>query len=199
MLSKGERTKIKILKGAMKFASTQGISQITIGEVSKITKMSRTGVISHFESKEDMQISILKYSEKEFIETVIKKSYDDDALKHLRKYFKNWVSWVDRLNFETKASCPFIKAIIDYQDRDECLVLNTIKNQQKELINYIESLFRKCQEQGYFHKDHDPSLFSYQAYSFYLGHNISKNLVTISIANKNLKLSIEELINSYLS
>ena len=53
-MNKGERSRQRILKDAMQFSCVYGLSSVTIGEISKMTGMSRTGVISHFNSKEDM-------------------------------------------------------------------------------------------------------------------------------------------------
>lgn len=195
MLNKGERTKNKILRDAMAFASTYGLSSVTIGEISKMTHLSRTGVISHFKDKEDMQISILRYSESQFRENVVEPSRHENALLSLINYFDNWINWVDELGFEKKASCPFIKAMIEYQDREESIVKDYIKRQQNRLIEYMVGLVKSCKEQGHFDKNVDPYSFAFEAYSLYLGHNVAKNLLGLNVANKRIKESIGKLIN----
>ncbi len=199
LLGKGERTKNKILRDAMAYASSYGLSSVTIGEISKMTKMSRTGVISHFKSKEDMQISILKYSENEFREKVIKPSIHENSLVSLKQYFNNWANWVDGLGFDRKASCPFIKAMNEYQDREDSVVKEHIQRQQKRLIEYLSSLVKACKEEGYFKPEVDPYNFAFQVYSFYLGHNVAKNLIGIDIANQRVHESVSKLINNSLS
>jgi AcrR family transcriptional regulator len=195
---KGEKTKLTILRGAMAFASSYGLSNITIGEVAKITNMSRTGVISHFKNKEDMQLAILKYSENQFRENVIAKSLNEDSLKHLKNYFKVWMNWIDHLQFQTKASCPFIKIAVEFQDRENSKIRVKIKDQQSRLLNYISSLVQACIDEGYFNKEVDTLDFAYEAYSLYLGHNISKNLLDSKKADDQLTRRLNRLIEECL-
>lgn len=194
MLAKGEKTRSKILRDAMKFSSVYGLSSITIGEVSKLTKLSRTGVISHFKNKEDMQLAILDYCQEEFVLNVIKTSKSDNPLKSLKSFFRNWANWVDQLEFETKASCPFIKAAVEFQDRDCCPIRNKIKEQQENLLIFITSIVQKCIEEKYFSSKVNAKDFAYKAYSLYLGHNISKNLLGKPFADDQLKKSLKQLI-----
>lgn len=198
MLNKGLQTRNKILREAMKFSSKYGLYNITIGEISKLSQLSRTGVISHFKNKEDMQRAILEYSEEEFVQQVGKKSYHTNSLIHLKNYFKNWANWVDRLEFETKASCPFIKAAVEYQDRENCPIRELIKDQQHRLLQHLTKLAQKCIDDGHFKSSISPSDFSYEAYSLYLGHNISKNLLDKAFADRQLKKAMNELISNSL-
>lgn len=192
---KGEKTKLNILRGAMSFSSTYGLSNITIGEVAKITNMSRTGVISHFKNKVDMQLAVLKYSEAQYRENVIEKAFHKDALIHLNKFFEIWMNWIDQLKFETKSSCPFVKISIEYQDRENSPIREKIKNQQSRLLKFIENLVQSCIDQGHFKKDVDTLGFAYEAYSLYLGHNITRNLLDSKKADTQLKLSLNRLID----
>ena len=63
----------KILQKGMEHASRFGLLSVTIGVIAKATRLSRTGVISHFANKEDMQIAILDYTETLFVDQVLKK------------------------------------------------------------------------------------------------------------------------------
>lgn len=197
-MNKGERSRQRILKEAMEFASVFGLSCVTIGEISKRTNMSRTGVISHFKSKEDMQIAILKYSESEYRASVVEPAYHDNALKHLKSHIKLWTNWIEEMDFDRQASCPFIRAIIEYQDRDESPVKECIERQQKRLIDYIAQIVKRCIDQGYFKEDIKPYDFVFKVYSFYVGHNITKNLFGVKVANTRIKKSLNDLIQDSL-
>lgn len=197
-MSKGERSRLKILKDAMEFVSIYGLSNVTIGEISKMTKMSRTGVISHFKNKEDMQIAILRFSENEYRENVIKPSFHENPLTHLRQYLKNWMNWVEKMEFDRQASCPFLKAMLEYQDREDSTVKSHIQRQQKRLIQYITQIVQACVDQGFFKADLNPYDFAFKLYSFYVGHNAAKYLVGRDVANKRVTNAIEELIDQSL-
>jgi len=66
------RARLAILKQSIIYSSQFGLADIAIGCVSKLCNFSRTGVISHFENKDDMQRAILQYGEELFRERVIK-------------------------------------------------------------------------------------------------------------------------------
>ena len=116
-MNKGERTRLEILKQSIIHSSKYGLADITIGTVSKLCGLSRTGVISHFENKEDMQIAILQYGEELFRERVIKSSWREDPLDHLIKLIENWADWTSEMFKEHQVSCPFIKAVVEFQNR----------------------------------------------------------------------------------
>lgn len=198
-MSKGEQTKEKILHEAMSYSSIYGLASVTIGEISKRLNMSRTGVISHFKDKEDMQLSILKYSEEKYIENVVIKSRHEDSLKRLKDYFKCWRDWISTLEVEYEGgSCPFIKAIIEYQDREPSRVQEYITSQQAQLLSYIAQLVKRCVMDGYFRPDTDVELFAFQAYSYYFGHNVSRILTTKEQAKAFSKKALNQLITNSL-
>jgi AcrR family transcriptional regulator len=184
----------------MGYASIYGLANITIGEISKVTKMSRTGVISHFKDKEDMQLSIIKYIEQQYLESVVIKSQDENSLKRLRKYFLYWRTWIDELEEQYDGgSCPFVKGLIEYQDRKESAVQVYMDQQQKELIRYIGKLVNRCIDDGYFKSSINSEQFAFQAYSYYFGYNVFKNLYGKKEANEKSRQALAYLIQESLA
>ncbi len=199
-MSKGERTKKMILEKAMSYASIYGLSSVTIGEIAKVTDLSRTGVISHFKDKEDMQISILKYTQDLYTEGVIIPSRNEDSLARLQAFFKCWRSWIDGLELQYKGgSCPFIKGLNEYMDRTDSKVHDYLMKQQRALIDSIAKLAQRCIEDKYFKETVDPHHFAFDTYSYYLGYNVMKKLFSKSKARKHSELSIEKIVKDSLA
>lgn len=198
-LSKGEKTKRHVLLEAMRFASTYSLSKVTIGEVAKRSGLSRTGVISHFKNKEDMQVAILKFSEQEFVNKVVKPSYTDKPFETLKNLFVFWMGWNKELNFGDRASCPFVKAAAEFQDQETSKVRETIKDQQKRLLHLFSKTAQLCVESGDFKRNADIDAFAYEAYSLYLGHNIAKNLLESKKADERFLASVESLLSRYVT
>lgn len=176
-MKKSEVTREKILKQGMAYASTFGLLNITIGEIAKASEMSRTGVISHFKNKEAMQTAILKYTEEIFVEDVLKKSYSQDPLENLNNLKTIWLNWITTLELSQKGSCPFIKAAVEYKDREHCSIRAYMKNQQQRLLSYLAELSDRCKNHDLFTENTNSNQFSYEFYSIYLGHNIQKLLL----------------------
>lgn len=193
-MNKGDLTKKRILDDAMDFVCRYGLTSISIGEVAKRLKMSRTGVISHFAHKQDMQIAILRHCEQVFIEQVLKTSFSPDPETHLRQYTDNWVNWVFKLKHQRQMSCPFVKAVAEYQDRSECPVKTVIREQQRRTLDYLASIVLRGIEQKKFKISVVPQRIATDIVSFYLGHNISKHLLLDNKADDRFCAQINQLI-----
>lgn len=196
-MTKGSNTRTTILKSAMEYVCQYGLTTLSIGAVAKRTGMSRTGVISHFANKADMQIAILQHCEKVFIEEVIEPAVVQDPLRHLVQFHQGWMNWVYRLTGQSQMSCPFVKAVAEFQDRDDDEVRRLIQAQQAKTLAYLGNLVEACMQQGVFDDNQDPAQFALASYSFYLGHNISKRLLNDPQADQRFIAQIDSLINQY--
>ncbi|MDT0595056.1 TetR/AcrR family transcriptional regulator [Glaciecola petra] len=196
---KKQATKQAILNASMHFVCRYGLSAITIGEVAKLTNMSRTGVISHFQNKADMQIAILRHCEDIFISQVVKPSLAIDPLDNLRRYFDNWMNWVYKLTKLKSMSCPFIKAVAEFQDQETSSVKTVIIEQQQRTFDYIASLFERCQNEGIFNLDLCPKNAAQACYGHYLSHNIAKNLLKNPNADTTFQQAINQVIEKSIS
>ena len=76
-MTKGQDTKSIILKIALDMASQSSLESVTIGSLATATKMSKSGIFAHFQSKENLQIAILEFAASDFINLVVR-----PALKH---------------------------------------------------------------------------------------------------------------------
>lgn len=197
-MDKGQITRSRILDNAMDYVCQFGLVSISIGEIAKRLKMSRTGVISHFKNKSDMQIAILRHCEDVFIKQVLKPSFSPDPVTHLEKHFNNWINWVYKLKNKRQMTCPFVKAVAEFQDRPECDVKVIIREQQQRTLEYLGSLVQRCIDLGAFKSDTDISRFTLDSYGFYMAHNVSKHLLKDGNADRIFNLQITTLIEQSL-
>jgi len=90
-------TRQRVLKNALQIASVQGIQGTTIGTVAKESKLSKSGLFWHFQSKELMQIAILDAAEELFLVNVIAKAKKEPpGLRRLRSLFTGWLGETQR-------------------------------------------------------------------------------------------------------
>ena len=198
-MNKGERTRKEILKQSIIYSSQYGLADITIGTVSKLCKLSRTGVISHFENKEDMQIAILEYGEALFQERVIKPAWREDPLVHLITLLENWADWTSEMFNEHQVSCPFIKAVVEFQNRPASKVRTYTIEQQNRLINYLSHRVDRCIEQNRLKPTIESNTIAYELYSLYLGHAITQHTSAIKNTEGMFKQSVARLLAQYQS
>ena len=196
-MNKGERTRLEILNQSIIFSSQYGLADITIGTVSKLCDLSRTGVISHFENKEDMQIAILQYGEALFKERVIKPAWREDPLEHLVTLIENWADWTSEMFKEHQVSCPFIKAVVEFQNRPASKVRTFTIEQQNRLISYLTHRVQRCAEQNKLTSEIESVAIAYELYSLYLGHAITQHTAPMKASDTLFKNSVARLLKQY--
>jgi len=196
-MNKGERTRLEILKQSIIYSSQYGLADITIGTVSKLCNLSRTGVISHFENKEDMQIAILEYGETLFRERVIKPAWREDPLEHVVTLLENWADWTSEMFKEHQVSCPFIKAVVEFQNRPSSKVRTFTIEQQNRLISYLTHRINRCVEQNKLTAKIESVAIAYELYSLYLGHAITQHTAPIHASDTLFKKSVSRLLKQY--
>jgi len=198
-MNKGERTRLSILEQSFKYSSQYGIADITIGTISKLCNMSRTGVISHFENKEDMQLAILKYGEALYVDNVILPARQSDPLEHLKKLLFLWADWTMEIYTEPHLNCPFIKAIVEFQNRPPSEVRSFILEQQSRLIDYLKHRVNRCVEHKLITVDVPSFDIAYELYSLYLGHAITQHNSILDVSNSTFRKSVDRLLRQYQS
>lgn len=171
-MNKGERTRELILNRGMLHSSRYGLVDISIGTIAKLCNLSRTGVISHFQNKDDMQIAILDYSEQQFRNQVIKPSKHDDALTQLKTMIDLWVNWTNRIFEQQGTSCPFIKALVDYEHRADSPVRRHAVEQQQQLLKFVTYLVSTGQKQQRIVNDIPAHDIASELYSLYIGQSV---------------------------
>ena len=200
-MKKSESTKRNILYKGMAYAAAHGLYSLSIGKIAAVTNMSRTGVISHFANKEDMQVAILAYTEEEFRKQVVDISVDEDALIHLNNFQQRWLEWLNFLDTVSpgkQASCPLIKASVEFKASPNCLVRQFMQDQHLKMINYLTKLAVNCQTQGYFCQDKEPSIFAYEFYGLYTGHVVQTSLIDNPALTLTYKKVVGNLIARYM-
>ena len=196
-MNKGERTRLEILKQSIIYSSQYGLADITIGTISKLCNLSRTGVISHFDNKEDMQIAILTYGEELFRDRVIKPAWREDPLEHVTVLLGNWADWTSEMFKEHQVSCPFIKAVVEFQNRPSSKVRTYTIDQQNRLINYLTHRIQRCVEQNKLTAKIESVAIAYELYSLYLGHAITQHTAPMNASDTLFKKSVARLLEQY--
>ncbi len=196
-MNKGERTRLAILKQSIIYSSQFGLADITIGSVSKLCNLSRTGVISHFENKEDMQIAILEYGEQLFRAHVIEPSWREDPLDHVKTLLNKWADWTSDMFDEYQVSCPFIKAVVEFQNRPPSNVRSYTIDQQNRFIAYLTHRIQRCVEHNKLTNKVEAIAIAYELYSLYLGHAITQHTAPINSSDAMFRNSVDRLLTQY--
>ncbi len=136
-----------ILKAAMDLATIKGLDGLTIGGLATHIGLSKSGLFSHFGSKEKLQVDVVKAARKVFIlEVIVPVNSMPSGIRRLYEFSKSWIGYSNRkisdggcffsttsLEFNTKPG-----AVRDEVSRSMALWLNVLKRQVQVAIRKKE-------------------------------------------------------------
>ena len=190
-MSKGFKTKEIILKAGLEITSQFGLESLSIGELAKSVGMSKSGLFSHFKSKETLQIMVLDYASENFIQRVVMPSIKKDrGLPRLKEMMKLWRSWSEH---ELAGGCPFISAIVEYDDRPG-KIHDHLKMIQGQMISTFERAIKISIEEGHLGSKTDAKQFAYSLYSNMIGFHVYNRLLDDKNSVDYFKVNLDRLI-----
>jgi len=192
-MSKGEETKLAILETGFSMASTMGLDLVSIGSLAKATNMSKSGLFAHFQSKENLQVEILKHAGDVFAEKIVVPALRTPAgIPRIRALVSNWIQWTSRL----RGGCIFVSASSDFTDRPG-KVRDFLLHQQEEWLDCLRRIAESAIRVGDFDADIDQDQFAYDLYSLLLGFHLYHNLLKSEETRKRQEKALEQLLRTY--
>ena len=192
-MSKGDKTKNAILDTALDKATELGLEGVTIGILANATKMSKSGLFAHFQSKENLQVEILKHGARIFIEDVVVPALRTEAgIPRIRALVKNWIGWASRHT----GGCVFVAASNEFSDR-EGIVRTFLLRQQEAWIKTLSKVARSAIKTKEFREDADCDQFAFELYSLLLGFHLYRHLLHDKDIEARQAISLEKLLTNY--
>ena len=191
---KGEQTRAAILDVALEVAARDGLEGVTIGILADRLNMSKSGVFSHFGSREELLIATLKEYEVRFLADILKPAVAEPrGLPRLQAILGNWFT---RLGHENEQGCLYISGGVEYDDRpgpvrDE--LVGMIGGWEKEL----ERAIRQSIETGELVEDTPVDLVIFELYGLALGFHHAARLMGRTNGSDMIRQVFERILNQY--
>ncbi|EHU5190259.1 TetR/AcrR family transcriptional regulator [Vibrio parahaemolyticus] len=169
-MKKGKVTKEFILQRAFEIASEDGLESLTIGELAKQCCMSKSGLFAHFNSKLNLQLSVLEYANQVFAERVIEPARglgDGNIERKIRGLLDSWMTW----NHSFQGSCMFLDAWNDAADKS-CPLQAALRKAIDTWLSYLEIQIAKGKENQEFISDLDTRQATFDLYGQYLSAHV---------------------------
>jgi len=190
---KAENTKQTILKVGLDMASQLGLENVTIGQLALKLNMSKSGLFAHFQSKENLQLSILSYAGEDFKNYVLMPALATKAgIPRIKKLANNWIEWGERLT----GGCIFVTASIEYSER-QGKVRDLVLSLQEDWIDSLQKIAQSAIKAGDFKRDIDTSQFAYELYSLLLGFHYFHRMLRDKKTKTRQKKALNQLILNY--
>jgi AcrR family transcriptional regulator len=110
------KTRREILQVAVDVASAEGLEGLSIGRLAAELKMSKTGIFSHFGSKEQLQLATVEIAKQIFVERVVQAALQSPrGVSRLKAMLDNWLGYVEKIVF--RGGCFFAAASAEFDSR----------------------------------------------------------------------------------
>ena len=192
-MTKGKDTKYAILETALDMASQFSLESVTIGTLAKATNMSKSGLFAHFQSKENLQIEILKFAADDFTGHVVLPALRKKAgISRIKTLVENWIQWGAKL----KGGCIFVSAGTEFSERPG-KVRDYLLYQQEEWIASLKKIAQSAIRAKVFRADIDCEQFAFDLYSLLLGYHYYHILLRRHSSRERQETALDHLIRAY--
>jgi AcrR family transcriptional regulator len=184
---------LAILDAALEMASCIGLESVSIGALAKASRMSKSGLFAHFQSKENLQIEILRYAGGLFSSHVVVPALQTKrGITRIRALVNNWVEWAGDLT----GGCIFVTAATDFKDRPG-KVRDFLLLQQEAWVDCLKKVAMSAIEEGDFRRDIDCDQFAFELYSLLLGFHLYYKLLHYNDVQKRHEIALNRLLKTY--
>jgi AcrR family transcriptional regulator len=196
-LSKGERTKNKILRKAAHIASVSGLEDMSIGKLAEATGLSKSGLFAHFNSKEKLQIQVVHWVEEMFTREVLRPAFKKSrGIPRIEAIYGNWKKWID--GDALPGGCIMIASSAEFDDRPG-IVRDEIVKMMNGLLETLARAAGIAIGVGDFRPDTDPMQFAFEFESILHGYHLLQRLLNDPNAVRRSDIAMERLLSAYQS
>jgi len=174
-------------------ASQLGLDAASIGVLAKATRMSKSGLFAHFQSKENLQHDILHHAGDLFTNGVVAPALKTKAgIPRIKALVDNWIRWTAKM----KGGCIFVQASNDFVDRPG-KVHDFLLFQQEAWIDCLRRIAQSAIKVKDFRNDIDCDQFAFELFSLLLGFHYYSKLLKHEDIHTRQEKALEALIKRY--
>lgn len=195
--AKSEATYATILESAVDMAASEGIGKVSLGEVSKRTGISKSGVFSRVGSLEGLQAAVLDEYDRCFAEEVFIPSLQ--APKGLPRLVMQVELWLKKIGNETaRGGCLYTAGAFEFDD-----VPGPLRDRIEEGVMRWRASLRKtvlqAMEAGHLRPDTEPEQLVFEIYSLAIGVMHDARFLHAGAVPRRAQRAFNRLISTYKS
>lgn len=193
-MSKGEATRAAILEQAATMASVHGLEGLSIGRLAARARLSKSGLFSHFGSKEALQQAVLGHVVDDFrTQVIVPALRAPSGVERLTALFAAWLDWTTAE--ERRGGCPLLGASVELDDRPGPL-RDYLVDRQQAWLDCIARMAAKAVAEAAFRRQLDTAQFAFQFNALGLGFNFAYRLLDDPEARRRAERAFDALLSS---
>jgi AcrR family transcriptional regulator len=144
--SDGERSRAAILREAAQLATVEGLTGLSISRLAEAVGMSKSGLIAHFGSKQELQLATIETASAIFAEEVVEPALAGrTGLERLQGLAERFLAHVERRVFP--GGC-FFASVAAEMDTHPGPVRDAAVQLTEEWAGHLETAVRDAQDEG---------------------------------------------------
>lgn len=194
LLQKGQQTKSAIVDAALGLATQIGIEGLSIGAVSEVMQMSKSGVFAHFGSREELQISVIReYHHRFECEVFYPAMQEARGLPRLKALFSNWMK---RTSAEIDSGCLYISGAAEFDDRPGP-VSDALASSVKTWLSALHRCVVQTRELGHLSELTDAAQMSFELHGLVLALHYEARFLKTDKSLDRAKRGFEHILLRY--
>jgi AcrR family transcriptional regulator len=159
-IRRGDETRRAVLRRAVDLASVEGLDGVTIGRLAQELKISKSGLFSHFGSKEELQLATIRAARAIFSRAVVAPAMEKPAgIVRLRALLDGWLAYSSGRAFP--GGCFFSRATHEYAARPGP-VQDALRDVDEEWLSLVAATIDEARELGEVRADVDARQLAYE-------------------------------------
>jgi len=156
-------TRQLILNRAMDLASVEGLEGVSIAGIADALDMSKSGVIGHFKSKEDLQLATVGAARRLFESEVLGSIDAEPGIARLQAMGESWIRYVEGGHFA--GGCFFWAASAEFDGRPGA-VRDLLAELTGSWLDAIQNEARLAQRLGEIGRGEDPEQLAFELHAY---------------------------------
>ena len=170
---------------------------LTIGALATELKLSKSGLFSHFGSKEELQVAVLDVASSRFTERVMLPAFKAPrGLPRLERIFEGWIDWMT--DSKMPGGCIFQQANAELDDR-QGRPHDVLLESQKNLVEALTKTVQLAITEGHFVKNADARQIAYEFEGIMMVMNLYLRLLKDRKAVDRARMAFKRLVQSNAS
>lgn len=191
---KGQQTKQAIVDAALGLATQIGLEGLSIGAVAELMQMSKSGVFSHFGSREELQMSVVREYFRRFEDEIFLPALAQPrGLPRLRALFEHWMK---RVSLELQSGCIFISGAVEFDDRPGP-VRDALVSSVQTWLGAFHRAIVQAREEGHLLPQADEKQVAFEIHALILGLHYEARFLQASGALERAVLAFEGIVQRH--
>jgi AcrR family transcriptional regulator len=194
-MAKGPTTRARIVDDAIRLASVEGLSGLTIGRLAERAGMSKSGLFAHFDSREAVEVSVLEEAITRFRNEVVLPALSEPRGEpRVRALVDAWYKW-GRDEAAMPGGCVLMQASVELDDRPGP-ARDLIADAMRQWHETLKRAAAIAVDEGHFRDDLDTTLFAFQIFGVMLAAHQYERLLEVPGTPGRTRKAVDALIDT---